>query len=70
MLKFSFSGKGLGLISSPHAVYDFLRKSYTEFLVLHSVKLQLIKFQSDYLYFLKCWAICVLQLFVHHVVTS
>ena len=34
MLNFNFSGRGLGLVSSPHFVYDFLREM---FLKLHSI---------------------------------
>ena len=34
MLHFNFSEKGVGLVSSPHFVYDFSRKM---FLMLHSI---------------------------------
>ena len=36
MLNFSFSEKGLGLVSPPHFVYDFSRKM---FLMLHSINI-------------------------------
>ena len=34
MLNFSFSEKGLGLVSQPHFLFDFSRKM---FLMLHSI---------------------------------
>ena len=55
MLDFNFSEKGLGLVSSPHFAYDFSRKIS---LMLHSLTDQISL--SDYLYFLRYWAICVL----------
>ena len=33
MLKFDFLGKGLGIVSSPHFLYDFSRM----ILILHSI---------------------------------
>ena len=68
MLDYNFSEKGLGLVSPAHFVYDFSRKL---FLVLHSTDLRTDQISlSDYLYFSRYWAICVLQLFVNQAVTS
>ena len=57
----NFLEKGLGLVSPPHFVYDFSRKSY----ILLTDQISL----SDCRYFSKYWAMCVLQLFVNQVVT-
>ena len=65
MLSFNFSEKGLGWVSQPHFVYDFSRKMSP---MLHSITDQISL--SDCLYFSRCWAICVLQLFVNQPVTS
>ena len=62
MLNFDFSKKSLGIASSPHYVYDFSRKML---LMLYSLTDQIS--MSDCLYFLRFWAICVLQLFVDQV---
>ena len=65
MLNFNFSEKGLGLVSSPHLVYDFQEKCYScQILLTDQISL------SDCLYFSRYWAICVLQLFVNQAVTS
>ena len=65
MLNFNFSEKGLGLVSPPHFVYDFSRKMFPCYVLLTD-QISL----SDCLYFLRYWAICVLQLFVNQAVTS
>ena len=65
MLKFHFSEKSLGLVSAPRFVYDFPSKMFL-MLILLTEQMSL----SDYLYFLRYWAICVLQLFVNQAVTS
>ena len=58
MFNIDFLGKGLGIVSPPHFVYDFSKKM---FLMLYLLSDQISL--SDWLYFLKYWAICVLQLF-------
>ena len=64
MLNFNFPEKGLGLDSPPHFVDDFSGKMVLLiFLLTDQISL------SDYLYFLRYWAICVLQLFVNQAVT-
>ena len=65
MLNFDFLEKGLEIAFSPYFVYDFSRKI---FLLLNSINGQISL--PDCLYFLRYWAICVLQLFVNQVVTS
>ena len=65
MLNFHFSEKSLGLVSAPRFVYDFPSKMFL-MLILLTEQMSL----SDYLYFLRYWAICVLQLFVNQAVTS
>ena len=59
MLNFNFSEKGLGPVSPPHFVYDFLKKNVSCYIFLTD-QISL----SDCLYFSRYWAICVLQLFV------
>ena len=49
---FDFSEKGLENVFPLHFVYDFSRKM---FLMLYSI---------DWLYFLRYWSVCALQLFV------
>ena len=65
MLNFSFSGKGLGLVSSPHFVYGFLRKM---FFMLCSLNWP--NFIAWLSLFSRYLAIRVLQLFVYQPVTS
>ena len=60
MLNFNFPEKGLGLVSPPHFVNDFSRKSFSCYIPLTD-QISL----SDYLYFSRYWAISVLQLFVN-----
>ena len=68
MLNFNFLEKGLGLVSPLHFVYDFSRKMFH---ILHSINLLTDQISlADCLYFSRCWAICVLQLFVNQAVTS
>ena len=65
MLNFDFLDKGLGIVSSAHFVYDFSKKCSSCYILLTDQ----VSF-PDCLYFLRYWAMCVLQLFVIHVVTS
>ena len=58
MFNFDFSEKGLGKLFPLHFVYYFSRKM---FLMLYSI---------DWLYFLRYWSVCALQLFVDQVVMS
>ena len=65
MAKFDFLDKDLGIVSPAHFVYDFSTKcSSCYILVTDQISL------SGCLYFLRYWAICVLQLFVNQVMTS
>ena len=61
---FNISGKNLGLVFIPHFADNFSRKKvspcYTLLVDKNSV--------SDSIYFLRYWAICVLQFFVNQVV--
>ena len=61
MLKFDFLEKGLGMFSPPHFVYDISRKMFLVLYILISEQISL----SDCFYFLKFWAMYVLQLFVN-----
>ena len=65
MRNFDFLDKGLGIASLPHFVYDFSKKMIPCYILLTD-QISL----SGCLYFLIYWAICILQLFVNHVVTS
>ena len=54
-----------GLETSPsHFVYDFSKKKFTDIILTDQIYL------PDCLYFLRYWAICVLQFFVSLVLTS
>ena len=65
MLNFSFLEKGLGIVSPPYFVLIFQQKCFSCYiLVTDQISL------PDCLYFLRCWAICVLHLFVNQAVTS
>ena len=64
MLKFDFFEKGLGMFSPLHFVYDISRKMFLVLYILISEQISL----SDCFYFLKFWAMYVLQLFVNQVV--
>ena len=64
IINFDFPEKCLGLVSPPNFVYDFSR---IMFLMSFSINWQNL---SDYFYFLRYWAICVLQLFVNQFATS
>ena len=65
MLNFDFLDKGLGIVSPAHFVYDFEQKcSLCYILLTDQISL------PGCLYFVRYWAICVLQLFVNQVVTS
>ena len=61
MLKFDFFEKGLGMFSPLHSVYDISRKMFLVLYILISEQISL----SDCFYFLKFWAMYVLQLFVN-----
>ena len=63
--KLNFSEKDLGLLSPPHFVHDFWRKT---FLMLYSINWP--NFIVWFLYFSRHRAICVLQLFVNQAVMS
>ena len=63
MLNFDFSEKGLEIISPSHFMHSFSR--FFSCYILLTDKSSL----PDCLYFLRYWAICVLYLFVSHVVT-
>ena len=65
MLNFDFLDKGLGIVSPAHFVYDFSTKCSSCYILL-SDQISL----PGCLYFLKYWAIYVLQLFVNQVVRS
>ena len=65
MLNFDFLDNGLGIVSPEHFVYDFLTKSPSCY-ILSTDQISM----PGCLYFLRYWAICVLQLFVNQVVTS
>ena len=54
MLKFDFLEKDLGIVSSPHFVYDFSRKM---FFTLCSINWP--NFMSGCIYFLRYWAVCI-----------
>ena len=55
LINFNFSEMGLGLVSPPRFVHDFLRKMFLSCILLTDpISL------SDCLYFLRYWAICVL----------
>ena len=68
MVNFDFLEKGLGLVSSPHVVYEFSRKMFHSFscyvLLINQISL------SNCPYFLRYWAIYVLQFFVSQIVNS
>ena len=65
MLNFNFSGKGLGIGSPAHFVYDFSTKM---FLMLYSITLP--NFIVWLPLILEYSAICVLQLFVNQFLPS
>ena len=57
MLSYDFLENSLGIASPPYSVYDFSGKM---FLVFYSINC--LNFIISCLYFLRYWAICVLQL--------
>ena len=65
MLNFDFLDKGLGIASPAHFVYDFSTKMFLLFILLTD-QISL----PGCLYFLRYWAICILQLFATQVVPS
>ena len=65
MLNFGFLDKGLGMVSPAHFLYDFSTKMFLSHILLTD-QMSL----PGCIYFLRYWAICVLQLFVTRVVTS
>ena len=65
MINFEFLDKGLGIVSPAHLGMIVQQKcSLYYILLIDQISL------SGCLYFLRYWAICVLQLFVNQVVTS
>ena len=65
MLNFYFLDKGLRIVSRAHFVYDFSTKMFLVlFLLTDQISL------PGCLYFLRYWAICVLQLIINQVVTQ
>ena len=64
-LGIDFLDKGLGIVSLACFVYGFSTKMFPCYILLTD-QISL----SGCLYFLRYWAICVLQLFVNQVVTS
>ena len=60
MFNFDFLDKGLGIVSPAHFVYDFSTKLSSCYILLTD-QISL----PGCLYFLRYWAICVLQLFVN-----
>ena len=64
MLSFEFLDKGLGIVSLTHFVDDFSTKISCYILLTEQISL------SGCLYFLRYWAICVLELLVIQVVKS
>ena len=64
MLNFDFLEKDLGIVSPLLFVYDFLRKMFLMLYSINSCYTVLADQTSfpDYLYFLRYWSICVLQL--------
>ena len=65
MLNFYFLDKDLEIVSPARFVYDFQQKCSLCYILLTDQILL-----SGCLYFLRYWAICVLQLFVNQAVTS
>ena len=65
MFSFDFFDKGLKIVSPAHFVCDF---SIEMFFMLFSLTDQISV--PNCLYFLRYWAICLLQFFVNQVVTS
>ena len=66
MLNFDFLEKGLGITSPSHFVYDFSKNIYFSCYALLTDQMSL----PDYVSFLRCWSIYVLQLFVNEIVAS
>ena len=62
MLNFDFLEKGLGVVSSPHVVHEFLRTCFSYFILLTG------HIWLPDLFYLLRYAICILQLFVSQVV--
>ena len=64
LLKFDFFEKGLGIVTPPDFVHDFSRKLFlTNVLLTDQISL------FACFYFLKYWAIYILQLFINLAVT-
>ena len=61
MFNFDFLEKRLGIVSASLIVYDFPEKYFACYILLTD-QISL----SDCFYFLRYWAICVLQMFVSH----
>ena len=55
----------LELVSQPHFLHDFFKKCFSCFILLtNQISLPCC------LYFVRCWALCVLPLFINQVMTS
>ena len=65
MLNFDILDKGLGIVSPAHFVYEFSTKMFSYYILLTD-KISL----PGFVYFLRYWAKCVLQLFLNQVVTN
>ena len=65
MLNLNFSVKCLGLVSPPHSVHDFSKKSVSCYILLTD-QISL----SDCFYFSRYWATCLFQLLVNQPATS
>ena len=65
MLNFDILNKGLGIVSPAHLGMNFQQKCSSCYILLTD-QISL----PGCLYFLRYWAICVLQWFVNQVVTS
>ena len=65
MLNFDISDKGLGIVSPAYFVYVYQKKCSSCYILLTD-QISL----AGCLYFLRYWAVYVLQLFVNQVVTS
>ena len=65
MVNFNFPEKGLGLVFH-HILWMIFQEKCFSCYILLTDQISL----SDYLYLLRYWAICVLQLLVNQVVTS
>ena len=70
MLNFDILERGVRIVSPSHFVSDFSRKYFLMLYFSTCYILVTDQFQCLIDYFLRCWAIRVLQLFVSQVMTS